>query len=334
MADRDDELDIDWDDPKAVAAARGDNFEASGEDDPDETPESDEETETESEEETETEEDEGKDDDEEDEEDESDEETETKAEDKDKDKGKGKKAEPMIPKSRYDSKAAENRTLKEQLAQYERQNQAKAQETKAQEQSQTLETEIDALEDQYMEAIGKDEMDKAKQLRKEIRAKEREMFQSEINAESGKTSERTREQIRLDMTIDTIEQNHPEFNPESDSYDEELVTKVQELRSGFEATNRYTPTQALLKAIDFVMPKREAVAKEEPAEDAATERRKAGLKKATEAARKQPPKTEKMGEDSTSRGRNKELDVDKLSYDDLAKLPEATLKRLRGDYAA
>lgn len=324
---KDDELDINWDDEKAVAAARGDNVDDDDEGDPDETPAGDEDETPDTGDKGD---DEGKDGD-------GDEGAGDEGDDEgDEDKGK-KPAEPMIPKSRYDSKAAENRSLKEKLAQYERDKAAKAAESKKQEQTQSLETEIDTLEDQYMEAISKDEMDKAKQLRKEIRAKEREMFKTELETESGKTTDRTREQIRLDMTIDSIEQNHPEFNPDSDSYDEELVTKVQELRMGFEATGKYSQTQALLKAMDYVMPKRDAskdVPSDKQVDNEAEERRKAGLKKATEASNRQPPKTGKTGEESTAMGKDKELNVDKLSYDDIAKLPESTLRRLRGDYAA
>jgi len=315
-----DELDIDWDDPKAVAAARGDNVDDDA-GDPDETPGAEEEAQG----------DEGKGEPKKAEAGEAGEEGGEEAGDED------KKAEPMIPKSRYDSKAAENRSLKEKLAQYERDKAAKAAESQKQEQAQSLETEIDTLEDQYMEAISKDEMDRAKQLRKEIRAKEREMFKAELETESGKTTDRTREQIRLDMTIDSIEQNHPEFNPDSDSYDEELVTKVQELRMGFEATGKYSQTQALLKAMDYVMPKRDAskdVPSDKQVDNEAEERRKAGLKKATEAANRQPPKTEKVGEEADALGKDGDLNVDKLSYDDIAKLPESTLRRLRGDYAA
>lgn len=337
MAKKDEDLDINWEDPEAVARARGDFVEVD-EDDPDETPETEEE-ETEEEAETEEETSETEEEAEEETEEEAEEEAETEeepaAEDKDKGKGK-KKQEPMIPKSRYDSKAAENRSLKEKLAQIERQSQQQAKQQKTDEQQQSLETEIDALEDQYMEAIGKDEMDKAKDLRKQIRTKERQLFQSEIAENADVTTDRTREQIRLDMTIDTIEENYPQFNPDSDDYDEAMVREVQELRVGFEATGRYTPTQALLRAIKYVLPASspkeiEKEAEKKPAAD--EERKKAGLKKATAAAKKQPPKTTKVGDDSDALGAKKKIDVDKLSYDDLSKLPEATLKRLRGDYA-
>jgi hypothetical protein len=316
MAEKDDTKEIDWNDEEAVRKLRGDVVDEA---DPDETPEKEEDDDG-------VQEDEAK---------KPDAEAEAEVEDEGGEEG-GKKKEPMIPKSRYDSKAAENRELKERLERIEREKAAKVKESKQQEETSSLETEIDALEDLYMEAISKDETDKAKELRKQIRAKERQMFQTEISAESDKTSDRTREQVRLDLTIDHIEQTHKQFNPDSDEYDAELVSKVQELRAGFEHTGNYTPTQALLKAIDIYMPKGAVKEVEKAGSDRKVdeERRKAGLKKATDAANKQPVDADKVGEDADSAGKKGELNVDKLTYDDVANLPESTLRRMRGDFVA
>lgn len=318
MADKDETQEIDWNDEEAVRKLRGDVVDEA---DPDETPDPKEDDddgvqkqETDAKKPKAEEEVEGDEDDEED---------------------KGKK-EPMIPKSRYDSKAAENRELKERLDRIEREKQTEARKTQKQETTTSLEAEIETLEDQLYEAIGKDEMDKAKELRKQIRGKERELFQSEMKESATETSDRTREQVRLDLTIDHIEQTHEQFNPDSDKYDAALVSKVQELRAGFEATGNYTPTQALLKAIDVYMPKGAVKEVEKAGTDKKVdeERRKAGLKKATDAANKQPVDADGVGDDADAAGKKGELNADKLTYDDVANLPESTLKRMRGDYAS
>lgn len=309
---------IDWDDEDAVRAARGDN--------PDEeTPNKEDDDNGLQEEGQEQESDAKKEVDDE------------KSEKSEKAKGEGdEKKEPMIPKSRYDSKAAENRELKERLDRIERENREKARRQEQTDNKSNLETEIDDLEGQYLKAVGEDELDKAKELRKQIRAKERELFQSEMSESSQETSAATREQVRLDLTIDHIEKEYPAFNPDSDDYDDALVAKVQELRAGFAATGQYTPTEALLKAIDIYMPKADVKDIKDAASDKKVdaERNKQALKKSVDASNKQPPDASGLGEDADALGKKEDLNIDKLTYEDIEKLPAATLKRLRGDFAA
>lgn len=250
---------------------------------------------------------------------------------------KDDKSTPMIPKSRLDAKTAQNRALQEKLARYEKQEQESAAAQQNEDARTTLETELASMDAEINKAIAEDNIDEANRLRGEQRAKERELWQLDLDETAAVTTDQTREQVRLDLTIDHIETTYDQFNPDSDDYSQETVDKVQELRSGFYATGKYTPTQALLRAMDFVLPKKDMTDVNDAAKDAGkkadveAERTKAGLKKATEAADKQPPDTSKLGDDADKHGLQDEINVDKLSYEDVAALPEATLKRMRGD---
>lgn len=323
---------IDWDDPEAVAAARGDNpDENTGEADTGDSAtdsladggsESTEEKKTDDtvskEDKTET----------------ADAATDATAQP---DKDKDNKADRMIPKSRLDAKTAQNKALQDRLARYEKQEQEAAASKQTDDARATLETELAAMDASINKAIAEDNIEEANRLRGEQRAKERELWQLDLDETSATTTNETREQVRLDLTIDHIEGTYDEFNPDSEKYSQETVDKVQELRTGFFATGKYTATQALLRAMDYVLPKKDMTEVKGAAEDAGkqadveAERTKAGLKKATDAANKQPPDTSKLGDDSDKHGLQEEINVDKLSYEDVAALPEATLKRMRGD---
>jgi hypothetical protein len=161
----------------------------------------------------------------------------------------------------------------------------------------------------------------------------------DMDESSDSTTDAAREQVRLDMAIDHIEATHDEFNPDSEGYSQEVVDKVQELRNGFVATGKYSATQALLRAMDFVLPKKAMDAPEDDADPDAKakkedELRRTGLKKATDASNKTPADAKGTGDDSDSAGLQDTINVDKLSYEDIAALPEATLKRMRGDIPA
>ena len=105
-----------------------------------------------------------------------------------------------------------------------------------------------------------------------------------------------------------------------------------ELRQGFEATGKYTPTQALLRAVKFVLPENTVKEAETPREEPKPKTDAKNLRNKVDAANKQPPDTDSVGEQGNSMGKNAEdpnpLD---MSEEDWDALPESTLKRMRGD---
>ena len=340
---------IDWDDPEAVAAARGDTPEDEGGDEEQSLHRTDEEQA-----EIDAKAAEGKDDDKD---------ADKSGADKDADKkdaavkagDEGKKEgaaadaesdedadkkETMIPKSRLDTKTKQNKALQDRIDRYEQQDTAAATAKTVDDAKAVIETELGDLDAAITKAIVDDDPDEATRLRGVVRTKERELWQIDMDASAATTTDETREQVRLDLTIDHIESTYDQFNPDSKGYEQETVDKVQELRDGFFATGKYTATQALLRAMDYVLPKKDMNDVKDVADgagkkaDKEAELTKAGLKKATDAANKQPPDASKSGDDSDKHGLGEELNVDKLTYEDVASLPEATLKRMRGDTAS
>ena len=74
-----------------------------------------------------------------------------------------------------------------------------------------------------------------------------------------------------------------------------------------------------------------AEAKPEPAKTKADERKATATKKGLAAAAAQPAALDRVGMDSDKVGISK-IDVNSLTQEEFARLPESTLARLRGDF--
>lgn len=345
--------------PEELAAARGDFVEDESDKDEDELPPEDEDD---ADAESEDEGDEGDEDDQDDEADdaEDDAEDEDPAEDEDEDlesdsddaddeededeEPKSKKH--FIPKSRYDSVAQRNKELQARLDALESEQATEAQQQARSDREKELNDQIDSLDEKINEALLDGEAEEATKLRREQRAVERELFKLESTETSKSEANNMREQMRLDLTIDQIEADFPQLNPKDEkAFDQALVDQIQELREAYDATGKYSPSQSLLKAVQMFVKDEPAAedidAGDEPpakpkknAKEVVAKRKKKAVEKAVDAAKKQPPNTDDVGEDSDKGGITKEIDPSRLSEADFDKLPAETLRRLRGDYLA
>jgi hypothetical protein len=102
----------------------------------------------------------------------------------------------------------------------------------------------------------------------------------------------------------------------------------------------YSAARALQEAVELAMLKfslvpvserKAAVApKEDPKADAGKQRLAEATARGIDTAKAQPASLQNLGTDSDKQGMQ-HIDPKALSHDDFMKLPESTLKRLRGD---
>ena len=195
----------------------------------------------------------------------------------------------------------------------------------------------------YQDAILDGESEKAKAIRAEINEATRAQLSAELTQEVERTVNRKNEESALQIAADKLQQDFPMFNQDSSDYDEAMTQEVIDLRDAF-ITQGVRPVDALAKASDYVI-KTNNIAVPEAEEstglagktappkkgvdEVATQRKKkAQVAQKLDAAAKQPP--ELPGESSSNHG-EKALDISNLSEEEFNALPEATLKRLRGD---
>ena len=234
---------------------------------------------------------------------------------------------PMVPKSRLDEVLAKQKALQKQL------DEAKAaNETPAEAPEQY---DFDAKEVEYQQMVLDGETDKAVALRKEIRAAEKAQIEWEMEQKMGQTVQQSQQATALQQAAADMEAAYPAFDRNSADFNEEYTNEVVELRDAF-IIKGYEPVDALSKAVNFVV-KDHQLDGDVPAEPALaapqqkveqTAKKKATVAKKLKAAEAQPPELE--GEGSSSRGENV-VNLERMSEDEFNALPEATLRRLRGD---
>lgn len=234
---------------------------------------------------------------------------------------------PMVPKARLDEVLAKQKALQKQL------DEINAATEKAAEAPE--EYDFDAKEVEYQNMVLDGETDKAVALRREIRKAERATLEFEMRQEMSQTVTQDRQMTALQQAANAMEEAYPVFNSNSESFDQDMTNEVVELRDAF-IMKGYEAVDALSKAVKYVVKDHDLDASAQEAPSLAGKaqktdevaKKRAQVNKKLRAAEAQPP--ELPGESSANHG-DKPLDVSTLTEDEFAALPEATLKRLRGD---
>ena len=238
-----------------------------------------------------------------------------------------KSKKPMVPKARLDEVLAKQKALQKQL------DEVNAANAKSEEAPESYD--FDAKEVEYQNMVLDGETNKAVALRREIRKAERADLEFEMRQEMSQTVNQDRQMTALQQAANAMEEAYPVFNRDSESYNEEYTNEVVELRDMF-MQRGYEAVDALSKAVKYVVKDYDLGEVEAEAPSLAGSpkksdelaKKRAQISKKLKAADAQPP--ELPGESSSLHG-EKALDVSAMTEDEFNALPEATLKRLRGD---
>lgn len=240
-----------------------------------------------------------------------------------KDKDKGKK-QPMVPKSRLDEVLAKVRVLEQQR------DEARAAAAAPKPEKEVAEYNFDAREADYMQAVLDGEKDKALAIRKEIRAAER----TELTAAARTDTVEVDDNAAMARAAAEIEANFPQFVQGHADFNEEATNKVVAMRNALIQAG--TPKVAALKeAVEFVVTKYgfdeplEAAKKDDPKVVNLEDKRKKNVQQKVEIQKKQPPEMQGEGERTRTQ---QEIDLDDMTDAEFDALPEATKRRLRGDF--
>lgn len=238
---------------------------------------------------------------------------------------------PMVPKSRLDEVLAKQKALQKQL------DDMKAAQEVAESAPEAYD--FDAKELEYQQLVLDGEADKAAALRNAMRKAEKEQIAYEMRQEMSQTVAQNQQATALQSAANELEANFPVFDQNSGDYNAEYTQEVIDLRDAF-ITQGFGAVEALGKAANFVVKSYDLVeptatsstlgADTAPAAknvDEVTKKRRQVASK-LKAAEAQPP--ELPGESSANRG-EKPLDITSMTEDEFNSLPDATLKRLRGD---
>ena len=234
---------------------------------------------------------------------------------------------PMVPKARLDEVLAKQKALQKQLDEINAANE------KAEEAPESYD--FDAKEVEYQNMVLDGETEKAVALRREIRQAERAALEYEMRQEMSQTVSQDRQMTALQQAANAMEEAYPVFDRNSESFNEEYTNEVVELRDAF-MMKGYEAVDALSRAVKYVVKDHDLdqsaeeapslAGKARPVDEVAKKR--AQVSKKLKAAEAQPP--ELPGESSSAKG-EKGWDISSMTEEEFDALPEATLKRLRGD---
>lgn len=245
-----------------------------------------------------------------------------------------------IPLDRHESVLSKERAARESAERQLAELQSQMAEVSRAVDVSTLESQIMELRKADRKAIMKGDEDESVRLGTEIDRLNRQIIIQQSEHMSALDKEAAREQIRTELAVEKLQDMYPLLDENDESFDQELVNYVLAEQRRLISDERMQPSKALTKAANDILKRLvPAAAADEKgktglaAATKTTDRKAAATAKAIDAAKKTPASTKDVGRDSTVAGVQGDVDVDKLSYDEFAALPEATKQRLRGDMA-
>jgi hypothetical protein len=242
----------------------------------------------------------------------------------------------FIPKWRFDEL---NKRHKARIEELERQNAELLSKhaPKEGEDVAQLESQLDTLVEEHQKLLADGDLDKAKSKMREINQVNRRISYLELAPVASQQATAVSEADHLQDLVTFYEQEFPELDHSSNKVNEAALQWVAEKQGVFERAG-YSSPRALQEAVTLAMSvfslvplsERKAAPKAAPKPDAGKQRTEEATRRAVDTAAKQPAGLQNIGTDSDKQGMQN-VDPRSLSYDDFSKLPESTLKRLRGD---
>ena len=256
-------------------------------------------------------------------------ETEEKAE---KPRGKdGKFVSHMVPTARLAEVTKKAELALQQRDERIRELERNQKSVDAQKDAAALDTEIAALETALEEARVDGNKERAAQLSRDIRLKERQVNLIETRTMSAQARESAREDMRYEVALEQLLIKYPVLDDKNEAHDKVLEDEVIELMTGFQR-NGLKPAAALAKAMVYMEPRLKATLGEEEAPAKKGDRNQKQVGKNIDAAKKIPASLGQKGADSDKKGVSEVKAFEKMTDEERDALPESTRARLRGDY--
>ena len=234
----------------------------------------------------------------------------------------------MIPKARLDEALQKQKALQKQLQELTKQPPVVAEEPAS--------YDFGEAEEKYQELLLDGESKKASELRLEINTNLMKSIAWDLQLQTNESIDQkisqTTELSLLQQKADELANMYPELNENSTKLDQALLDEVIEMRDAYIGRG-YEPVDALEKSVNYVAKFNglgtevaSTMGTQAPEDEVAKKR--AEVSRKLDAAQSQPP--EMAGESSASRGETN-INIETLTDEEFAALPESTLARLRGD---
>jgi hypothetical protein len=258
---------------------------------------------------------------------------------KDEDDDAGDPKEHRIPQSRFKEAVQRERERAQALERELNKYRTREQQQTAAADFQESQKQLKELIKQHSSLLADGDLDKASDVMGQVFQLQSDMADARAKALAENTRNSTKNEVHYDTTVERLEQEYPEINPESDEFDEAVVQRVQAMMTGVMQMQGKSPADALVEATNILLkPAKDAkgALRDKPSEAAAESglrRTQQQIDKNIETAAKQPPATAEVGKDHDATGGSLSADaVAQMSWEEFVQLPESELAKMRGDY--
>lgn len=247
---------------------------------------------------------------------------------------------PMIPQTRFkeavDKERGRAAAAEAELKRYREREQQQADAADF-EKSQAK---VKELLKNHSSLLADGDLDKASEVMEEVLQLRDDMQNARMARQADNARNSAKIEVQYDATVQRLEAEYPEINPDSDSFDEGAVRRVQALVTGLMQSEGKNPAEALQEATDILLkPAKEAQTPDlrgKPDEEAVQQgmrRQQAQIDKNLKAAEAQPPATDAVGKDHDKTGGPLDADALKaMTFEEFVKVPDEELAKLRGDF--
>ncbi len=248
-----------------------------------------------------------------------------------------KEKEAVVPKHRFDEAVQKEREAREAAERRLAEATAKLKTEEEQIDVKKISDEIKELNKQHSKLLLDGEHEKASEVMDRIQSKIEERAELRNNAKFSKATAQAVEQVRWDAAVAQLESSYPQFNKDSESFDQDLVDLTIAEQRRLMSQEGLSASAAILKAGTKIMTKfgSSADKKAEPKGlDAAKDgdRKSKQVEKNLDTDKRQAPSMKDTGTDSDKIGKTKsDEDISKMTPEEIAALPASTRARLRGD---
>ncbi len=244
----------------------------------------------------------------------------------------------MIPKTRFDQAVHKER---ERAAAAEAQLQKYQQREQQQVQAQDFEAskaQVKEMLKQHSSLLADGDLDKASEVMGDVLQLRDDMQNARMDRQADNARNSAKVEVQYDATVERLESEYPEINPDSESFDQSAVRQVQMMVTGIMQSEGKSPAEALLEATSILLkPQKDAAGlREKPSEEAiesGMRRTQQQIDKNIKTAAAQPPSADGVGADHDKTGGALDSDaVAGMSWEEFVKVPDAELAKIRGDF--
>jgi len=245
---------------------------------------------------------------------------------------------PMIPKDRFDAQLGKERELREAAERRATELEASIGKVQRNLDVEKAVADVAALRKQERAALLDGNEEKAADISSQADYLNRQIAIAESGQLTGQAKDQALEDMRMEMTVERLEEKYPQLVGGHDDYDQDLVDDILDKQNGLMERLRLSPSKALAKAVESVMGRKAPgeTGGEKTGLGAAntgSDRKAAAIAKNLDAAGRQPANSSAAGMDSDKAGQTAQTPNAKDMTDkEFNALPEATKAKMRGDF--